>query len=167
MASCAQCGSTIMFGGRKHGEIRFCSAKCEKDGAHLISTIEIPEKVIAYEASRIWKGNCPICDGEGPTDIHTAHSVWSAIVITRWVSLPQVSCKSCGRKQMYVGILKSTLLGWWGFPWGIFITPAQIIRNIFGIVAPPDPSKPSKELLKFARFQLANRIEQQKFAEKK
>lgn len=148
-----------MFGGRKHGEIKFCSSKCEKEGASLILSLEIPEDLIVQEVNQIWKGNCPVCDGSGPTDVHTSHSVWSAIVITRWKSQPQISCKSCGRKEMYLGILKSALLGWWGIPWGIFVTPAQIIRNIVGIALPQNPSTPSKELVNFARCKLANQTQ--------
>jgi hypothetical protein len=49
----------------------------------------------------------------------------------------------------------SALLGWWGFPWGLLVTPVQIARNIAALASPPDPAQPSARLLQTARIQLA------------
>jgi hypothetical protein len=46
------------------------------------------------------------------------------------------------------GVLFSAVLGWWGFPWGLILTPVQITRNLAGMCAGPDPSKPSDTLRK-------------------
>jgi hypothetical protein len=43
-------------------------------------------------------------------------------------------------------------------PWGIFITPAQIISNIAALFRKFDKSKPSEELVQAARLQLAEAI---------
>jgi hypothetical protein len=40
------------------------------------------------------------------------------------------------------------VLGWWGFPWGLILTPVQITRNIAGMCKGPDSSKPSDNLRK-------------------
>jgi hypothetical protein len=46
------------------------------------------------------------------------------------------------------GVLFSAVLGWWGFPWGLILTPVQITRNVAGMCAGPDSSKPSDALRK-------------------
>jgi hypothetical protein len=45
--------------------------------------------------------------------------------------------------------------GWWGFPWGLVLTPVQITRNIVGICARPDSSKPSADLRKLVMVSMA------------
>ena len=52
-------------------------------------------------------------------------------------------------------LLSSTLLGWWGFPWGLLVTPMQIARNISALTRRPDPLTPSPELLRAARIHIA------------
>jgi len=32
MSSCANCGTTILFGGKKHGTLVFCSDACYQNG---------------------------------------------------------------------------------------------------------------------------------------
>ena len=49
----------------------------------------------------------------------------------------------------------SLVLGWWGFPWGLVITPVQIGRNVFGMMRAPDPMKPSAKLEKAVRMNIA------------
>jgi hypothetical protein len=43
-------------------------------------------------------------------------------------------------------VLFCLLLGWWGFPFGLILTPVQIIRNLWAIFCGPDPRYPSKAL---------------------
>jgi hypothetical protein len=52
----------------------------------------------------------------------------------------------------------SAVFGWWGFPWGIIITPVQVARNTWGIFSGPDPSRPSEALARIARFHLASLV---------
>jgi hypothetical protein len=49
-------------------------------------------------------------------------------------------------------------LGWWGFPWGLVLTPIQMARNIMGIFAGPDFSRPSADLRKMVQVMLAARM---------
>ena len=49
-------------------------------------------------------------------------------------------------------------LGWRGFPWGLILTPVQITRNIIGMCAGPDPSRPSAELRKFVQVCLGAKM---------
>src|SRR3989442_771976 len=91
-------------------------------------------------------------------DVHKTHTVWSAVYLTSWKSTPNIVCRSCGTKAQLLALLSSTLLGWWGFPWGVFVTPVQIGRNIAGLLRKPDPYSPSEELLRLARLQLGGEL---------
>src|SRR5262249_42160585 len=77
------------------------------------------------------------------------------VVLTSWVSRPQISCRSCGMKSQAGGALFSLVLGWWGFPWGLVMTPVQVGRDIAGLAKGPDPMKPSPQLEKMVRMNMA------------
>jgi len=62
------------------------------------------------------------------------------------------------------GAFFSLFLGWWGFPWGLLLTPIQIGRNVFGMVRPPEPSKASSQLEKIVRMTLASQAVQRQQA---
>jgi hypothetical protein len=49
----------------------------------------------------------------------------------------------------------SLLLGWWGFPWGVLVTPLQLGRNVIGFFSVPEPTSPSPALENMLRLQLA------------
>jgi hypothetical protein len=80
--------------------------------------------------------------------------VWSAFVLTRWTTTAQVSCRACATKSQLGGMLFSAVLGWWGFPWGLILTPVQITRNIVSMSTRGDPSKPSDQLRKLVMVQI-------------
>ena len=158
MAKCAYCNSTILFGGKKHGEFRFCNDECYQQGALLLVANKIPEEIIQREAYEIHLGRCPKCRGPGPVDVHTSYRVWSAVVLTSWSSRPQVCCRSCGLKSKLGDSLFSLLLGWWGIPYGVIFTPVQVGRNIIGVFSTVDALKPSPQLETMVRLHLANQL---------
>jgi hypothetical protein len=155
MSSCSYCNSIILWGGRQIGAFKFCNDKCAIKGTRALAAQQIPDDVVIPFVRRLHSGPCPKCGGPGPVDVFTAYSIWSAVVVTRWVSEPQVSCKPCGVKHQAVSLGKSLVLGWWGFPWGLIITPIQIVRNVIGLSKSPDPFQPSAALQQIARLQLA------------
>jgi len=136
------------MGGLRSGTQRFCNKKCLANAYVLSVAQKVPPDVIDRQVEEIFRGNCPKCRGLGPIDVHKVHQVWSALVLTRWTTTPQVSCRSCATKSQLGGVLFSAVLGWWGFPWGLILTPVQITRNIAGMCAGPDSSKPSDNLRK-------------------
>ena len=156
MASCAACGETILFGGVKAGELRFCNANCQSKGYLLSVAARVPESAAVDFARRIHLGQCPRCQGPGPVDVHTAYWVWSALAFTRWGSQQQVSCRGCAVKTQAGKLALSSLLGWWGVPWGLIFTPVQVARNTIAIASPPKPDEPSAKLVQIARVQLAS-----------
>ena len=140
MAKCDYCGSTIIFGGKRDANGRFCNQKCQGRGGLLAFSRQIP------------------------VDVHVNHKVWSAIALTQCSSTPQISCRSCGVKSQLGGTAFSLFLGWWGFPWGLLLTPIQIGRNLIAMASPPEPSKPSPQLEKAVRMTIASRAVQQQQA---
>jgi hypothetical protein len=158
MAKCNYCATTIVFGGVKDNNLRFCNKECHQKGHVLVLSRQIPRDVIDNQVRQVHSGPCPKCQSCGPVDVHTSHRVYSAIFFTSWRSVPQVSCRSCGLKSQIGNAIFSLALGWWGFPWGLIMTPVQIGKNIFGIVKSPDDSKPSEKLENLVRANIASQM---------
>jgi hypothetical protein len=148
----------ILMGGTQVGTTRYCNNECASKGQLLVRSQQVPEGQVQELVHRMHQGPCPKCGGAGPIDVFTTHSVWSAVFLTSWKSQPHVSCKSCGVKSQIGGILSSALLGWWGFPWGLIMTPVQIFRNIAGMMRKADTTRPSDELTRLARIHLASQV---------
>lgn len=157
MAKCDYCGSLILFGGVRDGDLRFCNDKCHSGGALLKVSSQIPEDLLQKQLWEVHQGACPSCQGRGPVDVHTAHQIWSALVLTSWKSVPQVSCRSCGVKEQLKSLVLCLVAGWWGFPWGVVMTPVQVVRNLSGMIKGPDPMNPSPQLEKLVRMHMARR----------
>lgn len=155
MASCATCGTTILFGGTKDGGLRFCNAFCQTRGLLLSRAAQVPDSEAFSLARTIHAGPCPKCSGQGPVDIHLSYRIWSALVMTQWQSRSQISCRSCGMKSQLGNLALSAVVGWWGFPWGLIMTPVQVIRNLLVLVSPPNPAEPSSKLIQDSRLQIA------------
>lgn len=158
MAKCDYCGSTILIGGTREGERRYCGASCAVKGRTAAASRLVPDDVVRAETAKLHAGPCPKCKGAGPVDVHTSYRVWSAAVLTRWSSHPQLCCRSCGNKARGLSAAFSLVLGWWGFPWGVLLTPVQVIRNIVGLFGGPDPRTPSPQLAGIVRMHLASRV---------
>ncbi len=155
MAKCDYCGSTILFGGARDGDLRFCNARCQSAGTLLRLSNSIPEPSVQEVLWKVHQGACPKCGGRGPVDVHTSYWVWSALVLTQWSSRPQVSCRGCGVKSQLGATATSLVVGWWGIPWGLIFTPVQVIRNVVALASPPDANSPSPRLEKQVRLSLA------------
>ena len=41
------------------------------------------------------------------------------------------------------GVVYSLLLGWWGVPWGLVMTPVQVWRNLAGLRLEAERAHPS------------------------
>lgn len=159
MASCDYCNSYILFGGSRQAGRTFCNDTCLKEGRLLLAADRLPQHVVDGEVNEVHQGNCPLCEGSGPVDVHMSHTVWSIIAMTSWRSTPNICCRSCGRQKQLCGLLTSSLFGWWGLPWGLIHTPLQIWRNISGITGGPDPEFPSEQLENLIRLDIAARAE--------
>jgi len=158
MVSCAYCNATILFGGKTQGDLRFCNAECEQNDLLTNLADQIPADDLARYVQLTHQGDCPKCKRKGPVDVHMSYWIWSALLMTSWSSRPTICCSTCGTKKKLLDALYSTLLGWWGFPWGVILTPVQVIRNLVSIARSPDPTKPSVELERQIRLRLATHL---------
>lgn len=161
MASCSYCDSFILFGGRTDQTGRYCNEQCQQAGNLLALSQRVSPAKIGQLISEIHQGHCPRCGGRGPVDVHKAHKVWSMLILTSWSSSPELSCKSCAVKRQIGATLFSSVVGWWGFPWGIIMTPVQVVRNIVEMAAGPNPNQPSPLLERIARIQAGIHLAQQ------
>lgn len=160
MANCSYCDSFILFGGATDQTGRYCNDRCQRAGHLLLIAQQIPSTDLENLTNEIHQGNCPRCKGRGPVDVHKAHTVWSALLLTSWNSSPEVSCKSCATKRQIGAAFFSGALGWWGFPWGIIMTPLQIVRNGVEIFGGPAPTQPSPLLHRYVSMQAAAHLVQ-------
>ncbi len=158
MAKCGYCGTTILFGGSRDGNLRYCNDRCMTQGRLAVYSQAIPEDYVQKYVWEVHQGSCPKCRGNGPVDVHTSYKVWSALLLTSWSSEPQVSCRACGVKSQVGNLFFSLLAGWWGFPWGLIMTPIQVCRNLFAIFRTRDPIHPSPELANILRISLAAQV---------
>ena len=158
MANCGYCGSTIVFGGVKAGQQRFCNNKCAGNAYILSVSQTIPPDVLDQKVEEVWRGNCPKCGNPGPVDVHKFHQVWSALILTRWTTSSQVSCRSCATKRQTGALAFSLFCGWWGFPWGLILTPVQVTRNIVEMAGGSKADAPSPDLRKMVQVHIGSQI---------
>lgn len=158
MGSCANCGTTILWGGVQHGRLTFCGESCAAGGTVLILAEEVPQEHAEALADEMRSQPCPKCQGRnGPIDVHVSHTVWSALILTSWKSSPELCCRGCATSAQVGAIALSGVVGWWGFPWGLIMTPVQICRNFGGLFFGPSRTRPSKQMIDTAKRILAAR----------
>ena len=155
MSRCSFCHSMVFFGGVHRGHRRYCSVDCERGDEALSLSKAVPRAIVDEHVRRVREGPCGWCGGNGAVDVFVSHRVWSFLVITSCASTPRISCRSCGIQAQLRGILFSMTLGWWGLPWGIFMTPVQIVRNLLALVFPPSARVASQRLREVVRISLS------------
>lgn len=158
MQKCDYCGSSIIMGGVRRANQRFCNNKCAQNAYILTASRNVPQADIDRKVEEVWRGNCPKCRGLGPVDVHKFHQAWSALVLTRWSSRQQLSCRSCASKRQLGATLFSLVFGWWGIPWGLVLTPVQITRNIIGMASGPNASQPSPDLRRTIQVHIGSQL---------
>ncbi len=156
MAKCACCATTILFGGKSHGGLRFCSDTCALQLQRARTAEAIPLAHAQALAAKLHAGSCSVCAGPGPVDMRASHLVWSAVVVTTWRSETLAACRACGLKRQARAALSCFALGWWAVPWGLLMTPVQLLSNAGAMLRPPDPSRPSEPLVQHARLLLGD-----------
>lgn len=156
--TCDACGSKINWGGEQVGTATFCNNDCYQKFVLNEIVTQLDPDLVQQAIADLHQGECPECGGEGPIDMHTSHRVWSALFLTSWSSHPQLSCRSCATKAKLTSTLFCGVLGWWGFPFGLVMTPVQIIRNLAELAGGPRPDAPSAELKRIAKLHLGTNV---------
>lgn len=164
MPRCAYCNTSILFRGTRDGRLQYCDELCQQRGAQLSEASEMVGDSFESYLHAVHRGNCPKCGGHGPVNTQLSYVAWSALVITLWRTRVELCCKSCGNRERVFAIFQTLLLGWWGLPWGVLITPVQVCRNIGGMFASPGrrPSKLMRRIVKSGLVKQA--VEQEKDA---
>jgi hypothetical protein len=157
MTRCDHCSTLVLFGGVSRAGLRFCSDTCAESAHRAVVGQSLPEREVRQRVWELYKGTCPCCGGEGPTDIRTSYRVFSLVLLTRWSSHPKLACRGCGARSQLLAIALSVLFGWWGLPWGLVLTPIQILRNVIAI-AIGGSDVPSDALEQIVRVELAQRL---------
>jgi hypothetical protein len=155
MTKCSSCGTSILFGGVRDANARYCNSNCATQAGLRAVASTIPPQEVRNRVHAIHGGSCPACSGPGPVDVHRSHRVFSLFFLTNWSSRVAVCCNRCGVKRKLGDAGFSLFLGWWGVPWGLVMTPIQIGRNLAGVFQPPNPAAPSADLEHIVRMQLA------------
>ena len=158
MPTCSYCNERYWFGGIKDGNRNYCNQDCQSRGQLLDVAEQLPADAVANYIHSMRDSNCPVCGGPGPIEVYTSYRVWSAVLLTSWSNRPRISCKKCATKAQFGSLAFSSVLGWWGFPWGLIMTPVQIIRNIGGMLSSKDTRAPSPQLVKLLKINLAANV---------
>lgn len=152
MHPCDFCKKTILFGGVQDGQFRFCGQDCAIQGKGLVDAFALPDALVDPILMTSHQAKCPRCNGPGPIDVHHYHSIWSIFILSRWVTKTRISCRPCGLKAQAFASVFSLIFGWWGFPWGIVITPLQIGKNLKLMLFPFSTLRPSKDFERVIRL---------------
>jgi endogenous inhibitor of DNA gyrase (YacG/DUF329 family) len=155
--ACPTCGISVLFGGFKDGDKKYCSKRCyEADEINRIA-MQIPHDAVVSQTNKIRNGKCPVCQGDGPIDVHKSYFVYSIIIYTSYKTNEHIVCKECARKKQFSDLFLSSLLGWWGIPFGLIITPIQIVKNVVILIKSPDQSEPTELMTQRIRQMLATK----------
>lgn len=160
MGRCANCRAFIL-GGRKQGDLRYCNDACLQQGFLAPLADRVAPEIVARNLQATHQQPCPICHGPGPVDLYTSHTAWSIFILTSWCSQPQLSCESCGSAAIRKGMVITALCGWWGIPFGLVVTPWQLLNGARSLANRPLPSHPSEALQHLVKLNVGAAIAQQ------
>ncbi len=153
--ACPTCSKTILFGGIKEGDKKYCSKQCHEEGEINRIAESFSDQTIEVFSTEIYNGTCPECGGSGPIDVHKSYFVYSFLISTNYQTNENVLCKKCATKKQWGDLIRSFFVGWWGLPFGLIITPIMIIANIIAMFQNPHLKGPTKALNERSRLLLA------------
>jgi hypothetical protein len=150
----------MLFGGARVGNRRYCGKACAARDGVLQLAREMPADLVRKTAQAWRNGACPHCKkSNGPIDVYADHRVHSMVLMTQWRTRRTVCCRRCGRRRQLGSAAYSLGLGWWGFPWGLLVTPIQVGRNLAGAFQAA-PASHSPDFERVVREQLARQAMQ-------
>lgn len=158
MKRCAFCNKTFLFQGKTVDGQIYCNDECVRKSVLRLVANELPQDMVDQYVNQVHSGICPKCSGRRPVDVYQSHLVYSFLLFTSWKSQMHICCRSCATKKQAGAAFLSLIIGWWGFPWGIIMTPVQIIRNLIDLFRNHDPNRPSVELRGILLYTLAENV---------
>ncbi|MCR8558625.1 hypothetical protein KXD93_13295 [Mucilaginibacter sp. BJC16-A38] len=95
-----------------------------------VQTKEVKASDLADYTEMLRNLPCPFCNGVGEKlNATIVANVVSLVVFTHYRKEVKIGCPQCLNKQNNNAMIKTALLGWWGFPFGIIRTPQALILN--------------------------------------
>lgn len=95
-------------------------------------TKKLSEKEIHELRDKVKGLDCPSCGKPNQELVGgIIRKVRSYVLVTHYEKRPMIACKSCLEKERKSQLIKNSLFGWWGFPWGFFYRTPQAIINHF------------------------------------
>jgi hypothetical protein len=155
MSTCSHCGKSILFGGRTLDGKRYCGVACARSHPLHQAADQVPYDILQRHVTEWRQSSCPRCKRrDSAIDVYEHHRVHSFVLMTQWSTRRSVCCRRCGRRDQLLSTLYCVGLGWWGFPWGLFVTPIQIVRNVAGLCE-GEPMQPTAAFEHMVRRQIA------------
>ena len=124
--------------------------------ADILNGIEIQSRTLTKEelaeyCDLIKNSTCPNCGSDSKKlSISMIGEVVSIIVISNYDKRIKIGCTECLNKMNTRAIIKSSILGWWGFPWGPIYTIRSYIFN-YGMRGNNKTEKPNGVFKDFVR----------------
>ena len=78
-----------------------------------------------------------------------------ALLFTQYGCKTFFGCAGCARKAQALGFVGTSLLGWWGIPFGLILTPVGLVANVYHVFRSGFRREPSAMLRRYARERLA------------
>jgi hypothetical protein len=73
---------------------------------------------------------CPVCKStNAKLNATMTGTVVSILVVTNYEKELKIACPDCLDKANNAAVVKSAMLGWWGFPFGLIRTPQALLFN--------------------------------------
>jgi hypothetical protein len=141
----------------KAGSYLFCSGICHDNGRVLEVLDNVPPSDVMEYVANARRAPCATCGNAGPIDVWSSFRARSVVFYTSWSTVKKLECRSCARKRQWGDLSYSLVAGWWGVPWGIFVTPVQVIRNIIALLQ-GNRTEPSRRFQQVIKIDLARKL---------
>jgi hypothetical protein len=157
MPVCDYCGEGYFRRKADYGSLHFCSKKCREQGKVLEILEAIPSAAVSEQIRKARLGPCPECGADAPIEAHKSYIAGSFIIATSYKTTVHICCRRCAKRHQWEAIRATMVGGWWGLPWGLIMTPTQIIRNLLAMRSRAD-GHPSWDFIRIVRLNLARAV---------
>ncbi|MEO8673242.1 MAG: hypothetical protein ABI411_18145 [Tahibacter sp.] len=153
---CDCCGKILVLGCFRTGQQKFCDTDCYHTACLRIAAVDVTDRAALDCAKALKAGPCPTCrKPRQMPEIYAVHYIASALILTTQSTETFFRCRSCATRKALRAMLYCSAWGWWSVH-GLLKTPIRLVMNGYEILKRRDPSKPSVELIQFARMALAD-----------
>jgi hypothetical protein len=95
-------------------------------------TKELSEEEVYGLRDKIVGLDCPNCQKPNQGLVGgIIRKVRSYIIFTQHETRPMIACQTCVESERKNQLIKTSIFGWWGIPWGLFYRTPQAIINHF------------------------------------